>query len=103
MYGFSVAEPAEQPSRVSRSVAWAAFFVLIGSGMWGAFTADVPTASMSVQLLLLVKITLAITSGATGAVAMTTGRTGMRSAMMTTTIGLAFVAAVLGFLIAPAI
>lgn len=100
VFGYSL---AETPQRSTRAVGWAAFAVVVATGMWGAFAADIGAATPAVQGLLFVKITFAISSAGTGAVAMLTSSRQIRGAMLITTIVLSAGAALLGFVLASVI
>ena len=55
-------------ARAFALIAWPAFVVVVGTGMWNLADVDVANTTTSYQITLFVKIALAIASGAAAAV-----------------------------------
>ncbi len=61
-------EATKAVARGFAKVAWPAFTVMLITGMWGLMAIDTTTSSAAYQITLMLKITLAIVSGAAAAV-----------------------------------
>ncbi len=61
-------EATKAAARAFSRIAWPAFAVLLVTGIWNLMEVDVTTAPTSYQVTVLVKITLAVVSGAAAAV-----------------------------------
>ncbi len=61
-------ESTKVAARAFARVAWPAFAIVVATGLWNLSEVDVTNTTTAYQITLLVKITLAIASGAAAAV-----------------------------------